>query len=109
LHTDPELSSAWRARFLAPRRAVTSAVFERAAARGEVRPDLDLEVILTVLPSMCAFRCTVEGHVVDEAFVTRVLDQVLLPAVTRPQPTPSTNPMSDTNPTTVPSTRRNPQ
>ncbi len=80
LHTDQELSAAWRERFLAPRMAVTRTVLDRAARRGEVRPDLDLELIVTVLPSMCAFRCTAEGGVVDEHFLTRVLDQVLLPA-----------------------------
>jgi len=81
LHTDPELSAAWRERFLAPRMAVVRTIFDRAASRGELHPDLDLELILTVLPSMCAFRCTVEGRVVDEDFVARVLDQVVLPAV----------------------------
>ena len=81
LHTDPELSAAWRQRFLAPRMAVTRAVFDRAAARGEIAADADLEVLHTVLPSMCAFRSTVLGHRIDESFVSAVLDQVVLPAV----------------------------
>ncbi len=80
LHTDAELSAAWRQRFLAPRMAVTLTVFDRAARRGEVDPDLDLEMLHTVLPSMCAFHSTVLGHVVDESFVARVLDQVVLRA-----------------------------
>lgn len=80
LQTDPELSAAWRERFLAPRMSVTRSILARAVARGEVRPDLDLELVATVLPAMCAFRCTVEGGTVDESFVTRVLDQVILPA-----------------------------
>jgi len=84
LHTDPDLSAAWRERFLAPRMAVTRTVFERAKARGEVRADLDAELVATVLPAMCAFRCTVGGRVVDEDFVTRVLDQVVLPATLAP-------------------------
>ncbi len=87
LQTDPELSAAWRERFMAPRVAVTRTIFERAARRGELRTDLDLELILTVLPSMCVFRCTVEGRVVDEDFVARVLDQVVLPAAL-PDPVP---------------------
>lgn len=87
LQTDPELSAAWRERFMAPRMAVTRTIFERAARRGELRTDLDLELILTVLPSMCVFRCTVEGRVVDEDFVARVLDQVVLPAAL-PEPVP---------------------
>ncbi len=87
LQTDPELSAALRERFMAPRMAVTRTIFERAARRGELRTDLDLELILTVVPSMCVFRCTVEGRVVDEDFVARVLDQVVLPAAL-PDPVP---------------------
>lgn len=94
LQTDPELSAAWRERFLAPRMAVTRTIFERAADRGELKPDPDLDLILTVLPSMCAFRCTVEGLVVDQAFVTRVLDQVVLPALQRHSDPPGPKPMS---------------
>lgn len=82
LHTDSELSAAWRKRFHAPRMAALRTIFERAATRGELRPGLDLELILIVLPSMCAFRCTAEGRDVDEDFVGRVLDQVVLPAST---------------------------
>lgn len=84
LQTDPELSAAWRERFLAPRMAVTRTIFERATNRRELLPDLDPELLLTVLPSMCAFRCAVEGRPVDEDFVTRVLDQILLPAAHSP-------------------------
>jgi AcrR family transcriptional regulator len=80
LHTDPDLSTAWRERFLAPRVAVTRTVLERAASRGETESTLDLELIATVLPAMCAFRCTVQGLGVDEQYVARVLDEVILPA-----------------------------
>jgi len=84
LHTDEDLSAAWRERFLAPRMAVSHEVFRRAQERGEVSPDADLEVLGTVLPSMCAFHGTVLGRHVDEEFVARVIDEVLLPAIRRP-------------------------
>lgn len=79
LHNDPDLSAAWRRRFLEPRLAATRAIFDRAVGRGEVDPDVDLDLILTILPSMCAFRSTVEGGVVDADFVARVLDHIILP------------------------------
>jgi hypothetical protein len=88
LHTDATLSAAWRERFLAPRLAMTRAVFERAIDRGEVRPAVDLAVIVDVLPSMCAFRSTVRGLPVDEAFVSSVIHHVVLPA-TAPGSPPS--------------------
>ena len=90
LHTDEELSVAWRERFLAPRMAVTREVFRRAQERGEVCPDADLEVLDTVLPSLCAFYGTVLGREVDADYVARVIDHVLLPALRPPAPETST-------------------
>lgn len=83
VNTDPELSAAWRERFLAPRMAVAHEIFARAQRRGEISADADLALLHTVLPSVCAFHHTVMGHEVDDDFVARVLDQVLLPAVGR--------------------------
>jgi AcrR family transcriptional regulator len=90
LHTDADLSTAWRERFLAPRMAVAREIFRSARDRGEIAPDTDLEVLPTVLPSMCAFHQTVLGHKVDPHFVTQVIDKVVLPAVRHPVPLSST-------------------
>jgi AcrR family transcriptional regulator len=83
LHTDADLSRAWRERFLAPRMGVARQIFRRAQERGETSPDVDLEVLQNVLPSMCAFQQTVLGQSVDADFVASVIDQVVLPAVRR--------------------------
>ncbi len=85
LQNDPDLSAAWRSRFWEPRLAATRAIFDRAVRRGEIHPDVDLDLILSILPSMCAYRSTVEGGVVDAAFVARVLDDIILPTA-RQQP-----------------------
>lgn len=87
LHTDADLSRAWRERFLAPRMAVARDIFRRAQERGETNPDVDVEVLQNVLPSMCAFQNTVLGQSVDADFVASVIDQVVLPAV-RPHRSP---------------------
>lgn len=87
LHTDADLSRAWRERFLAPRMAVARDIFRRAQERGETNPDVDLEVLQNVLPSMCAFQKTVLGQSVDADYVASVIDQVVLPAV-RPHRSP---------------------
>ena len=75
------------ARLLAPRMAVARDIFRRAKERGETNPDVDLEVLQNVLPSMCAFQKTVLGQSVDADYVASVIDQVVLPAV-RPHRTP---------------------
>ena len=60
--------------------AVAREIFRRAQERGEIAADADLEVLHTVLPSICTFHQTVLGHSVDADFVARVIDQVVLPA-----------------------------
>jgi len=97
LHTDAALSAAWRERFLAPRMAVATDIFRRARDRGEVAPDADLDVLQTVLPSMCAFRQTVLGHDVDAEFVASVVDTVVLPAARPPAPPTSATPTPATS------------
>lgn len=80
LHTDADLSAAWRERFLEPRMAVTRQIFAEAVQRGEIPADLDLDLLHTVLPSMCAFQTSVLGREVDAPFIRRVIDHVVLPA-----------------------------
>lgn len=86
INADPQLCRLWQERFLLPRLAWNRTVFERAQALGEVRPDVDLDLLSTLLPSMCSFRSMVQGLPVDEAFVTDVIDTVLIPAATGRRP-----------------------
>jgi AcrR family transcriptional regulator len=46
---DPEFADAYRTRFVEPRRDAMRAVFARAAERGEVPADLDVEVALDLI------------------------------------------------------------
>lgn len=83
LHTDEELATAFRERFLAPRMEATRDMFERARDRGEIPPDVDITLVQSVLPSLCTFQEFVLGDVVDDAFVRRVIDHVVIPAACR--------------------------
>lgn len=47
--SDPKFADAYRTRFVEPRRDAMRAVFARAAERGEVAADLDVEVALDLL------------------------------------------------------------
>ena len=47
--SDPKFADAYRTRFVEPRRDAMRAVFARAAERGEVPADLDVEVALDLL------------------------------------------------------------
>ncbi|GLZ14070.1 hypothetical protein Acsp04_43050 [Actinomadura sp. NBRC 104425] len=46
---DPAFAHTFRDRFLASRRAAMRKILERAAARGEVAPDVDTETVIDVV------------------------------------------------------------
>lgn len=78
---DEEFAEEFRRDFIAPKAAVSRAIFARAQARGELRPDVDLDVIAPALPGIALHRQFLLGEVPDREFITRVIDQIILPAV----------------------------
>lgn len=80
---DPEFAEVYRRDVIAPKIAVNDAIFERAKARGEITPDVDLALISPCLPGIVLHRLFFLGETPTEDLITRVIDQVILPAVTR--------------------------
>jgi AcrR family transcriptional regulator len=85
---DAEFAKAFREQFIAPKAAVNRAIFERAIARGEIRPDVDLEIVIPALPGILIHRLFLLGEQPTKDVITRVIDQVILPAVTHGHPAP---------------------
>lgn len=84
LHHDAEFAEEFRERVVAPRLQAARAVFERARARGEITAEVDLDLLAPALAGIVLHRSFVEGRTPDEATVTRVVDEIILPAATRP-------------------------
>jgi len=84
LHHDPEFAEEFRTRVAGPKLEVDRAVFERAHARGEITADIDLDLLSPALAGIVLHRSFVLGLPVDEATVARVVDEIILPAATRP-------------------------
>jgi AcrR family transcriptional regulator len=84
LASDPEFASLFRETFIAPKVRVSQAIYARAVERGEIRPDLDLDIIAPALAGILLHRSFVLGVVPDDAAVERVIDHVILPAVGHP-------------------------
>jgi AcrR family transcriptional regulator len=84
LHRDGDLRVALGRRFLDPRNDKMRALLVRARDRGELRPDVDLDLICQVVPAMILYQLSTrtEGGLPPDHLV-RLLDQVLLPAVVR--------------------------
>ncbi|MFN8194614.1 MAG: TetR/AcrR family transcriptional regulator C-terminal ligand-binding domain-containing protein [Nocardioidaceae bacterium] len=90
LGRDEEFAAVFRERVLVPKMASTHAIFERAQARGEIRPEVDLDLLAPALAGIVLHRRYVLGAAPDEATITAVLDQIILPAALRPPLEPDT-------------------
>jgi AcrR family transcriptional regulator len=73
----PELAKAVREDFLAGRRAALSEVLRRGIERGDLRPDLDVELALDVLGGPLFYRLLITGGPIDERLAEGVADLVL--------------------------------
>jgi AcrR family transcriptional regulator len=83
--TDPEFAAEFRQQVVEPKSRVSRVVFERARDRGDLRSDLDLDIVVPALAGIVLHRVFVLGERPDAALIERAVDQIILPAV-RPQP-----------------------
>ncbi len=67
-----------------PRRSSRGPLFQRAVDRGEVRADLDLDLVAPALAGIVLHRLFVMGEEPGPTLIEHVIDQIILPAV-RPQ------------------------
>jgi AcrR family transcriptional regulator len=74
---NPELARSVRSGFLARRRVALRSVLTRAVERGEVRPDVDLDLALDLLGGPLMYRLLVTGERVDERVAAGVVDMLL--------------------------------
>jgi AcrR family transcriptional regulator len=74
---DPELAEAVRDRLVSERRRVIVGLIERGIARGEVRPDVDTEVIADLLGGPILMRRLITGRPVTAHLVRQIVAVVL--------------------------------
>ena len=74
---DPALARAVREGFLKRRRAALAAVLERGVERGDLRPDLDLELALDVLGGPLFYRLLITGGPIDNSLADGVAELIL--------------------------------
>jgi AcrR family transcriptional regulator len=81
LAQNPEFADAVNTAIVEPRASINRIFLQRAVDRGEIPADVDIEQLAILAPSMAAYRVLVLRKPVDRAFLLRVLDDILLPAV----------------------------
>lgn len=84
MHSDPELARLIREQMVAKKKSVLRALVVRAVARGQLPSDADLGVLDEIAPAIVFTRLILTGEPVGEAFVTHLVDDILLPVLTRP-------------------------
>ena len=77
---DPEFAQAFRTEVIGPKIAASQQIWERARARGEIRPDADLSLLEPALAGIVLHRVFLMGEQPTEDLVRRVIDQIILPA-----------------------------
>ena len=80
---DEEFATSFRRDVIGPKQAAARVIFERAQHRGEIGPDVDLDVLAPVLASVVMHRTFVLGENPTPDLVTEVVDQIILPAARR--------------------------
>jgi AcrR family transcriptional regulator len=74
---DPELAEAVRAGIVSERRCVISDLIERGIARGEIRPDVDVELIADMLGGPIVMRRLITGRPVTARLARQIVALVL--------------------------------
>ena len=80
---DAEFAEAFRTEVLAPKLAGSKALFERAKERGEIRADVDIELLAPALAGIVLHRFFLVGEAPTKELVISVIDQIILPAADR--------------------------
>jgi AcrR family transcriptional regulator len=77
LQRDRDLAEGFHRQVVPVRREAMLAALERGRERGEIRSDADLELAVDTLHGAVFYRLLLSGEPLDDAFATRLADQVL--------------------------------
>ena len=92
---DADFADAFRTEVIGPKIALSQKIWQRAVARGEVRDDIDITLFEPALAGIVLHRVFIMGEQPDADLITRVIDQIILPAATRAPATTQTTQKED--------------
>lgn len=82
IQRDPEFAAEFRTKVIGPKVAVSHEIYERAKARGEIRADVEVDLFAPALAGICLHRAFMLGEIPDQELVSRIIDQLIVPAAT---------------------------
>jgi AcrR family transcriptional regulator len=92
---DADFAAAFRSEVIGPKLALSQKIWQRAVERGEVRDDIDITLFEPALAGNVLHRVFIMGEQPDADLITRVIDQIILPAATRAPATIQTTQKED--------------
>ncbi|NMG08412.1 TetR/AcrR family transcriptional regulator [Brasilonema sp. UFV-L1] len=75
---DASLAEAFREQFIKCRRAATRTILERGIARGELRPDLNLELVIDTIYGPIWYRLLLKHATLDDAFAEELVNFLIV-------------------------------
>ena len=84
LARNPELREVIREQFIGRGGARLRQVFERAVTRGEIPPDRNLDLLVSIFPALIIHHLLIFGELPDAGFIAQVMDEVILPLAVAP-------------------------
>jgi len=86
IQRDARFAREFRTRFIGPMVDASKVAYERAKERGEISPDIDVDLLAPALAGIILHRLFLLGLPNDADCVERVIDEIILPAATRLTP-----------------------
>jgi len=80
IHRDEEFAAAYRRDFVGPKIEAARTIYQRAQERGELRSDVDVELLSAALPGIVLHRVYILGELPTQELIAKVIDQIILPA-----------------------------
>jgi AcrR family transcriptional regulator len=77
----PALAESGHDAIVAPWVAANRTLIERAQSRGEANANAHIETVAQIIPSLAAYRALIQRRPFDLAFLSEIIDGVLLPAL----------------------------
>jgi AcrR family transcriptional regulator len=85
---DASMARAFQQRFMEERRALDRTILERAAARGDIRGDTDLDLIVDMIYGPVYHRVLLTGLPADDTFIDGLVGHVMV-SITAPAEAPA--------------------
>lgn len=74
---DSNIAEEFRKRYIRPRRQITRTLLERGIAKGQLKEDTDLNLLIDLLYAPTFYRILVTGENIDKVYIEKVLNLVL--------------------------------